>query len=229
MFNLRTKAARVVGMAVAAGGLTLLAAPAAWAATSETGSQIVNPTTGTPLTGVQASSTPFQIALPSGAACSGDTTGSGYHIYGYLVPSTTDPASLTYNAVGPNGGLPLITPQGLYSAKNTVPTTGEIPEPTPSMSFGTNYGAFGTTLKAGTYNIGISCVTSAGVADNFWNGQVTFAASTSDPNGYTYTVGSPAPSTPEAPFAVALPLSAVALVGVGALVLRRRRRSAVGV
>lgn len=164
--------------------------------TAQTGAEIINPTTEAPLTGVNASTAPFEIQVPAEAACTGDTTGQGYHIYGYLVTSTTSPGSLTYNSVGPDGGFPLIEQSGqLYSAINTVPTTGAIPEPTPALVFGSNYGTFGSHIVAGTYNLGISCATSAGAADKYWHAQVTFTASSSDPNKFTWKVKATATTT----------------------------------
>ena len=187
----------LAAVAAAIALVTVVRGGQALAATGpQTGAVIVDPTTEVALTGTQGSMTPFQIELPAESACSEDTTGGGYHIYGYLVPSTTSPAALAYNSVGPAGGFPLIEQSGsLYSAINTVASTGAIPEPTPALLFGGNYGAFGSHIAAGAYNIGISCTTPAGTADKFWNNEIAFTADSSDPNGFAWALVSHAVAT----------------------------------
>src|ERR1700689_3536820 len=46
------------------------------------------------------SADPFSVALPTNAACTGDTASDGYHVYSYLVQQGTDVGTLT--AVGNN-------------------------------------------------------------------------------------------------------------------------------
>jgi hypothetical protein len=215
----------------------VLAASGAWANGVLAGSATVTAQDGkTPISG-GGSSTPWTFQLPSGAACSKDTFTGQYHVNGYLVPSTTDPATLSFNSSGPvdpKGGLayPLVDNTGSpYVAAATAPNTGLVNQ-TPTL----NYAIFsidnahppGNTnavLPAGTYNIGIACSTNATTnnGDKFWNAQVTFTASASDPNGETWTVV-PGTPVPESSLALALPLSGLAVLGTGAVVVYRRRR-----
>jgi hypothetical protein len=122
----------------------------------------------------------------------------------------------------------------LLEAVNTT-STGSIVGTaltTTSLLFGAQYGPFGTgpadgvPLYPGTFNLGPSCaINTTGMADNFWNVKVIFTASSSDPNGFTWQVQA-GTVLPEVPYAIVLPLSAVAITGAGVWVLRRRRSPA---
>jgi hypothetical protein len=110
------------------------------------------------------------------------------------------PGGLTWDANGPV--LPLPAPDNdthtlydttgtPYVGENTAINTGQIPTPVTNFNW-VDYsinGSGGTllTLPAGTYNVGIACVTDTSTTDRFWNSQLTFKAST-DPNGESWTV-----------------------------------------
>jgi hypothetical protein len=85
----------------------------------------------------------------------------------------------------------------------------------------------GDDLFAGTWDLGLACTqtssTTPSVPVTYWEVQLTLANSTTDPNGFVWSVD-PVQATPEVPFAIVLPLSALAITGVGAIVLRRRKR-----
>jgi hypothetical protein len=144
------------------------------------------------------SQTQWTVQLPHLAACSKDTFTNQYHVNSYIIPAATDPTTLSFSSTGPvdpKGGLafPLVDTTGsAYTAQATAPNTGQVQQP-PSF----NYAAFtidgrnGTpSLPAGTYNVGIACSTNAATAnlDQLWNVQETLSASSSDPNGETWTV-----------------------------------------
>jgi hypothetical protein len=83
-----------------------------------------------------------------------------------------------------------------FVAQNTAVTTGQIPTPVTNFNWA-DYAIAGNgglllTLPAGTYNVGIACVTNTATTDRFWNTQLTFVANAGDPNGETWTV---APAT----------------------------------
>jgi len=226
-------------MATAAGAvgmMSLIAAPAANAATNGGTTTITGPNHVTPLTS-GGSLTDFSFMLPQGAKCSGDTATNGYHVFSYLVPSSVDPATINYDPSGPvtpagapQPYYPLIDSSGSpFAASNTAIGTGQIVT-VPSF----NYAAFsvdgrnGTaTLPAGSYNIGLACADTNGIGDKFFNAAVTFTATATDPAGFTWAL-TPGAATPEAPLAAALPLSAVVLVAGALLVARRRRMNASG-
>jgi hypothetical protein len=114
---------------------------------------------------------------------------------------------------------------------------------------GPDYGVAGADLQPGTWNIGVMCIDGnttqnpTGAPDipgngdptqnnseNFWNTQFTFTnTGTNSPNpidfSFVATTGA-GNVTPEAPLAIALPLSFLGLAGAGTLVLRRRRHRA---
>jgi hypothetical protein len=239
MWNLRKKATKLGATALAAGGLSLLVASPAFAATAEPGAQIVNPVNQQPLTGQNSSTTPFEILLPNGnSSCTGNTASNGFLVDSYLADNSMVPNPGTIVYQGANGPtetnvFPLIEQGGSpsYEGVNTT-STGGVFLPVPTFDWTAYFGNFGSSstsglpIYPGTFNLGISCATSTGAADNFWNVQIQFAASTTDPNQFTWTVV-PTAATPEVPYAVLLPLSAAGIAGAGILVLRRRRRPSV--
>jgi hypothetical protein len=103
----------------------------------------------------------------------------------------------------------------------------------------------GSSLYPGTYDVGIMCLDTSSVTNpsgvpdipgngvtgqnggsNFWNAQFTFTPLSGNPLDFTWTASvTPPNQTPEAPLAIALPLSFIALAGAGAVVLRRRRHT----
>jgi hypothetical protein len=199
-----------VGLAVAAvvlagAGASPLAGSRAWAAAPTAGAEITDPTHSPPIPlNSGGSHTIFSVSLPTGAACSQDTAHGRYHVYGYIVSSTTDPGALTWDSNGPVLSLnppdtdshTLYDTTGApYAAINTAITTGQVPQaPNLNWVFYTPTGNGGTalTLPASTtgitYNVGIACVTDSFKTDKFWNVSVKFSTSTSDPNGETWAV-----------------------------------------
>jgi hypothetical protein len=204
----------LVGLAVAAVGLggagaLPLAGSRAWAAPPTVGAQITD-VNHNPLNS-GGSQTIFSVSLPTGAACSKDSANGRYYVYGYIVPSATYPGALTWDSNGPV--LPLNPPDNdthtLYDTtgspwvgQNTAINTGQVPQP-PNFNWA-NYtptGNSGATLAlpasttGTTYNVGIACVTpsipgqvDSSKTDKFWNVQLTFSTSPSDPNGETWAV-----------------------------------------
>jgi hypothetical protein len=226
MLTLRKNLTRLAVFAVVAtGGVTLAGSQMAWADNVVT----VSPTSG-------ASNTQFQLTLPGTAECSGDTASAGYHLYSYVVPSSVNPQTLNFAGGAANVGAALIGEDGTpYEAVATGAVTGVVTQ-LPFFNWDPYVGDFGSgdDLFAGVWNVGVACANTAGQIDipgstgnnggfNFWNYQVTFAAVGT--SGDFSWQSMPTPQTPEAPLVVGLPLSAVALAGAAAFLLRRRRRS----
>jgi len=131
---------------------------------------------------------------------------------------------------------------GPSTSEATAPTTGQvINEPnfelaSPNGTYYQDYDPNGQAdaeansfdLFPGVWDIGIACVKAGtnGAITNYWNAQIQLTTSTSDPSQFVWTVIPPA-TTPESPLAIGLPLSALGIAGIGAIVLRRRRRPAV--
>jgi hypothetical protein len=172
--------------------------------------------TGKPL-GSGGSTTQWSIKLPDGAACSKDTQTNSYHVQGYLMLASAypDPGAVTYNN-GPvqdaahDPAYPLFYQSGTlqYSDQATGSAAANGTAPVVNIPTTFDYSLFtidghGSTgkLPAGTYNVGIACTlppTGAGqaaVVDKFWNTQVIFAASSSDPAGETWTAPGSQPTT----------------------------------
>jgi hypothetical protein len=241
MSKTRQRAGRLISMAAAAGGLWLLTAPAAGASTGtqSPGATITFPSGQQIPFGVsEPSNTEFVVALPPQAACSGDNS-AGFVIDSFVVDNSVvpNPGTLTFPAGTPSQGTVLIEDPSIgstvYSAILPVPTSGQVPSPVPPFNWDNFAGNFGSSassglpLYPGTFNVGIMCAQGGnGTPDKWWNSQIIFAASTSDPNGFTWSVvNTSPPPTPEAPLAIALPLSALGVAGASVFVLRRRRRS----
>ena len=93
------------------------------------------------------SATSWTLNLPAQAACSGDTASGGFHVYSYVVPSSVDPATLTFNpSTGPSSGNPLVDTTGTaYMAANTATITGQVIQ-VPNF----NWSLFATTDQGGT-------------------------------------------------------------------------------
>lgn len=213
--------------AVAVGVLGFVGAPAAFAAGTSAGpATVLDPATNKPLNS-GGSSTTWTIGLPPQAHCTKDTATNSYHVFSYEVSTSTvpDPGTLTFSSAGPSAGNPLYdTTSSPYISANTAPTTGQVIQiPSFNWALFSPSGAAGFVNANGTYNVGIECANATNQADVYWNVVVTFIASTSDPNQQTWTAANPAPSVPESPLTIALPLSAVVLIGAGAVVVRRRR------
>jgi len=216
---------RVVAGVTVAGTTLALGATAASASTLDGTATITNPSL-TPLTS-GGSTTVFSVALPAGAACTGDTATDGYHVYSYLVPQGTSITGITFTT-HPSTGLGLVNNTGVYYGPvNTAINTGQI------ISIPTNFewaplltdGATLSSLLAGgtsgVWDAGLACANSSGVLTDYWNTVVTFTASGSDPNGFVWSTGPPA-STPEVPVAALLPVLGVGILGSAVWFSRRR-------
>jgi len=183
----------VLGIALIAGG------PAG--ATTDTTATIASPGTTTELPS-GGSATQFTVALPPQAACSGDTATHGYHVLSYLLPKGEALSSVSFTTGFPSTGFGFFDELGTYYGPvNTSIGTGQITEIPNDFewapmivdgylpltgSTGLLYSGSGPTAS-GVWEAGIVCANSSGVPVNFWNTEVTFSASSSDPNGFTWS------------------------------------------
>ena len=239
---MKHKVRTATGRVATAAGVTAIAGfmaatPALAAGTNAGLALIVNPSNQTVNINTGGSQTPWTIKLPAGAACSGDTAGQAYHVYGYIVDDAAnpDPGNLTFNSDGPVGSgtvFPLYdNTQTPYVNIATAINTGQIINiPTFNLDLfsidgrGTANNPDGTlVLPAGVYDVGVACAHGNGAGDKYWNTKITVSSSGTDVNGESWATV-PNPQVPEFPLSVALPLSAAGVLGTGYLVSRRRRR-----
>jgi hypothetical protein len=239
-------AATAVGLAV-----SVLSAQAAFALGTLGTATPVNPNTLAPLAGTQASTQQFgeQLSPTSGLAvayCSGSTSGNSTEEDSYLVPSTTDPSTLTFATTGVTGAGNF----SLYEVAKTKVININTAAPNASgqgqvLAIPTDI-VFGGVLPASvvlpggvasaSWNAGIACVVPPAAGGNstvsdYWNCVVTFTAvgAAVDPNLYQWSAncGGNA-NVPESPLAIGMPIGgAVVLGGGGYFFLRRRRRAVV--
>jgi hypothetical protein len=217
----------------ASAALGLSGTTGAYAAGTLSGSAtVIDPATAKPLASGSQSTT-WSISLPKdstgkAAACTGDTATGGYHIYGYVIgtnPPSTEGTTMSFDPInGPSApALPIFDVTGSqYGPANTAVSTGQIIN-IPSFNW-SRFTSADLPATGNPYHLGISCATGSGVQDRYWNVPITFDAA------LNWTAQNPPPpSIPESPLTVALPLSAVALLGGGVVVMRRRRSQGVGV
>jgi hypothetical protein len=177
------------------------------------------------------SQTHFAIGVPSGARCSGDSAHDGYRVDSYVLPRGVDPASIAYRGIVPTRGLVLsATGNEPFYATNTAPVTGQIV----FLPNNVNWSAVaasdvlpGGTASA-TWDVGLACAAPTGKATQYWNVEVIFRASRTDPGGFTWTVATPLRTPSQTPWGVISICAILAVTGGSGVLLLRRdaRRSA---
>lgn len=156
------------------------------------------PGTGQPLlTGN--STTAFSLNLPPGAACTGDSATSGYRVNSYMIPSTVDPGTLSFDNDGPvpfafgepqsSFRQPLYKTtseamvQGFTAAADTEGGPGSVVN-VPAFDFKVFEPVDGEpTLPVGEYILGLACYgpgTSPAV-DKFWSAKIEVETDSNDP------------------------------------------------
>jgi hypothetical protein len=243
----RVAARAAVLTALALGGLSMLGVASASAATLGT----VGTSTPTNPQSNQAvlsggSQVQFTVALTQSPAtppahCRGDTANGGYHVYSYLVKQANFPADLTSlsfvnfpSGFGTTAFGYFDATGTYYGPANTAITTGQIINVPFNLTWDGLAQAAGGGSSAnaillynggtsGVWEAGIVCADTTGAVTDYWNNEITFTASSSDPDGFTWTDVPTLPNpTPEVAWAVLLPVAAVAAFGGSVLFLRRR-------
>ena len=160
------------------------------------------------------SETNFGLSLPSSQGgqtgssevfCANYSSSSPQYLYSYLVPKGTDPGTLTFTQGYPSTGGGLFESTGYFGDIQTATANGELPSlPT---DFAWQYDVTNGIVSldallyqdgntSGVWEAGLACVDpQAGDVTTLWNVEVTFIASGSDPNGFTWTVPAPPPPT----------------------------------
>lgn len=146
------------------------------------------------------SDTAFALFPESGAVCTGDSASGGYRVQTYIVPSSVDPGTLTYNAAGPvpaGTGATLRQPmfaavgQAPFINRSTAADTGLlIGFPAEGFSFGVFADQGSAVVPPGRYNLGFACTLASGsTLDKYWNIQIDVVADAQDvPGGFTWSV-----------------------------------------
>ncbi|MBV9663095.1 MAG: hypothetical protein JOZ37_03935, partial [Actinobacteria bacterium] len=198
-----------VAVALSAAALPLMAAAPAFANGSLQGAAIIKTAGGGANLQSGNGATNWTLRLPAGASCPGDGPNDGYRWQTYMVPSSVDPATLTFDSAGPvPNGFGASFRQPLYDTTsnpvvNQVPAAASpAPGPGPIINIpDVNFQVFSPgQIPAGVYNIGIACTlggASATQESNFWNVQMTVATGTAtDGNAQVTWQNGTSPSAP---------------------------------
>jgi hypothetical protein len=172
------------------------------------------------------SATPYGLALPAGAHCPGDSAHKGYHVFSYLVPDGVSPQSVRFSDI-PDRGLGFFS-NGVYvGAINTAQYTGAIIDLPTDLTLSR---LTPTTLFAhgspATWEGGIACADSRGAVTNYWNTQIVFTASASDPGGFRWSVASPVQVTSSGGLGLWVAIALIVVAAAFSLMAVRFRRSA---
>ena len=147
---------------------------------------IVNPDTGAPLNS-GGSKTFFQMDVHGAfGKCPGDTAHGEYLVYTYFVPKGVDPGSVSYTIV-PQGHLGMIASEAYVGALDTIKNTAAVP-PLPGnfvFSRWTPSDLFPAGSSSATWEAGVACV-KFGRTIRYWNVEIGFTASKSDPGGFVW-------------------------------------------
>ncbi|HXW33239.1 MAG TPA: hypothetical protein VEJ87_01590 [Acidimicrobiales bacterium] len=202
----------------------------AWADVSVGKAEITQPGSDAPLNS-GGSATQYGVLLPAGAACSGDTQHKQYHIDSYLFPKNVLPTSVSFKTgqpaqLGSDGQFGFISDGQYVGALNTAPFTGAVVGLPQSYTWTrlTPKDLFTEGKNTSTWNAGIACATPGGVVTNYWNTEIVFKASSSDPGGFTWSVTKADATSPgfSLPVGVWL-LIAAAVLALVAIILSRRQ------
>ncbi|MEN9643491.1 MAG: hypothetical protein RL238_160 [Actinomycetota bacterium] len=166
--KLKKLAAGSAILAVAVAGLVSTDASALPAGSPADGTNTLSPLS-------FANTATFSLTPPAGAACQGDSASGGYRWQTFMVPSSVDAGTLTYNASGPIAPAGVTFTQPLFSAgspviQRTTAVTSGVLTPIPTYTF-----PAGLTVPAGSYDVGYAC-TLAGATTRYWETPVTVSS-----------------------------------------------------
>jgi hypothetical protein len=202
--RVRVRAAAVAVVAVLVVGV--VAVGRAGASVTEAAATVVDGNGHPLLDGGSAS--PFGLSLPgqgvgqTATYCANYTPSSPQQLDSYLVPKGTDPSSVTFNPYPSTGGG-IFEPTGYYGNVATSSNNGALPSIPNDFAWedvvSTGTLTLDTLLTSGStpgvWEAGLACVNPQGQVTTLWNFEVTFAASSSDAGGFTWSVPPPVTTT----------------------------------
>jgi len=181
------------------------------------------------------SNSAFQLVLPEGASCPGDSFHENWRVNSFIIPATDDPGSLRYGIISPDGegrrSLYTVTTRPfihmVLGKSDGAGEPGPIVQPEP-MTFAV-YPA--GQFPPGNYRIGLACSEFRETAV-FWDAEITLTeASNVQPGGFAWSlvenppVGAPGQRNSGGSDSW-IPLIAGLLVVAGGVAILRRRPSA---
>jgi hypothetical protein len=243
MRNIRSSAKKVAFASLVAGGITMAAAPGAFASTNQINLSVANGT----------NSTAFQLQPLTNACPVATSAGTGELVESFVLDNSLFPVSSLQNLVYTNSSQSwtlgsntaysfLTTASGGHPEINlaTDPSTGTLAGAASAAVSFQNYlttsdynpspstaQANGIDLYPGTWNIGYACTNAGHIDSTIVYEQVTITDTTpTGSSNYSFSWTTQSSQTPEFPFAAAVPAAAIGILGGGLLFLRRRNRSA---
>ncbi len=188
---------------------------------------IAKPDSTTPLR-AGGSATKYGLSLPDSAGCPGDTQHKAFHVFTYLVPKGHLPTEVSFKTGVPSRWFGYIANGAYYGAINTMPDTGKFQTIPDDFTWTrlTPADLFGRGRSTATWEGGIACANGDGVVTDYWNTEVVFTATSSDPGGFVWrvpddTLGSSGRWWVKA----ALVIAALAALTAVALLIQGRRTS----
>lgn len=181
--------------------------------------------------------TVFNLRIPDGATCPGDSANDNWRVQSFILPATDDPGATTYDVIRPNGGGPRHAVYSVDTRPYVHVLTEQNPGPglpgrilaTPPLTFAVFPPG---TLPDGNYRVGLACTLFRETAV-YWDAELVVSSDPQvDPGGMrwqlatasvgdasTSAVADAAPGTSATWIVVGLGVLAAA---GAALILRRR-------
>lgn len=207
--------------------LAVLVAPTTAGADEVAGTAVItHPYQSTPLDS-GGSATEYGVTLPTGAKCPGDTAHKGYRVYSYLVPKGVSLSTVGFTGAFPQKYYGYVAEGVFYGATNTDEDSGMVPTLPPAFTWSrlTPGELFVNGEKSAVWEGGFVCANEQGQVSNYWNSEIEFTASSSDPGGFTWRVLHPPASSIDLARWISVALIVVAVgLGATALILSRRER-----
>ncbi len=174
----------------------------------------------------------FNLRLPDGATCPGDSANDNWRVQSFILPASDDPGATTYDVVRPVGGGPRHAVYGIDTRPYVHALTEQNPGPglpgrilaTPPLTFAVFPAG---TLPDGNYRVGLACTFFRETAV-YWDTELTVTADPSvQPGELRWSVVGANAAAPTSNSSggsgswMLLVVGGVAIL-IGLLVLRRR-------
>jgi hypothetical protein len=180
------------------------------------------------------STTLYGVWLPADASCSGDTEHKQFHVFTFMFPKAVSPTDVSFKTgvpegFGTDGRLGFFSDGQYVGALNTAPGSGQVvglPESYTWTRLSAKY-LFTGSESISEWDAGIACANRDGVVTNYWDTEIVFKASRTDPGGFTWYIPKSAQTAvangSSFPAGIMLIVVAGVLAAIAVIMSRRRR------